>query len=106
MRIRIQLFTSMRIRILLLIKVANLRPLWYCTDPPELRFEPLLLHCGRPGLHFKSLKLQKILFLDLAFHTKADQDLASKNNADPDPQPFPVGSNIVMQNFLLFCFQC
>jgi hypothetical protein len=45
-RIRIQLFTLMRIRILLFIKVMQICDRW-STDHPGLYFEPLRLHCER-----------------------------------------------------------
>jgi hypothetical protein len=75
MRIRIQLFALMRIRILLLIKVIKVCDHW-SIDPPGLHFEPPCLHGvhGPLGLCFEPLKL-------LNFNFKADPE--SKNDADP-----------------------
>jgi hypothetical protein len=84
MQIRIQLFTSMRIRIQLPFKVMEICDNW-STDPPELHFEP-------PGLHCELLKFFIFDFNadpDPAFHSNADPDPVSKNNADPDPDPQP-----------------
>ncbi len=57
MRIRIQLFTSIRIQIqiLLLIKVMQICDHW-TPDPPELHFEPPRLNFETPRLHFRSRK--------------------------------------------------
>jgi hypothetical protein len=72
MRIRIQLFALLRIRILLLIKVCDN----WSMEPPGLRFEPLGLH----GVHcplrhcFETLRLPD-------FNFTADPE--SKNYADP-----------------------
>jgi hypothetical protein len=46
LRIRIQLFTLMRIRILLIIKMMRICDYW-STDPPGLHFEPPCLHFVR-----------------------------------------------------------
>ncbi len=80
MRIWIQLFTWMRIRILLLIKVMAICNHW-STDPPRLHFEP-------PGLHLwastvlHGLRASKEL---LNFDFNADPDPVFHFNADPDP---------------------
>jgi hypothetical protein len=73
MRIRIQLFTLMRIRILLLIKVMGICYIW--------AVDPLGLYCEL--LHF-DLNADS----DPAFHSNANTypDPPSKNNAGPDPQ--------------------
>jgi hypothetical protein len=87
MRIWIHLFTSILIRILLLIKVrriANLRPLAYRPSRPP--FEPPRLHFERPRLHLEPRKLLDFDFNaepDPAFHSNADPDPAFKNTADP-----------------------
>jgi hypothetical protein len=55
----IQLLTSLRIRILLLIKVMRIRDFW-TMDAPGLHFEPSRLLCERPRpytFHFEPLKL-------------------------------------------------
>jgi hypothetical protein len=60
----------------------NLRPL--PSKLPGLHFEPLGLYCEHPGPSkalFQPLVLQN-------FYFNADLDPASKNNADPDPQPW------------------
>jgi len=79
------LFKSMRIPILLLIKVMRI-----CdhgpTEPPDLHFEPPRLYFGSPRLHLEPRRLMSYDFhalLDPAFHCNADPDAASKNNADP-----------------------
>jgi hypothetical protein len=82
MQIRIQLFTSMLIRILLLIYVMRICDQWP-TGPPGLHFE-----C--PQLHFESRKFLNFDFYadpDPAFRSNTDPDPASKNNGDPDPKP-------------------
>jgi hypothetical protein len=67
MRIRIQLFTFMRIRILLFIKLLVIFDHW-SVDPQRLRY-------------FEPLKL-------LTFDFNVDPDPASKNkNADPIRNP-------------------
>jgi hypothetical protein len=76
MRILIQLFKVMGI-------YDHWSLLW-------LYFEPPGLYCMRPRLYFESLKLLDLDFADPdpAFHSCADQDLAFKNNADPEGQPY------------------
>jgi hypothetical protein len=85
MQIRIQLFTTMRIRIriLLLIKVMGICDHW-SIDTSGLHFEPPGLHCDRPRLGFEHLKLLNYDYNDSAFHSFADPDTdpAAKNNAD------------------------
>jgi hypothetical protein len=57
MRTRIKIFTLMRIRILLLIKV--MRIYHHCSkDAPGLYVEPSGLHFEPPVLHFEPLRLQ------------------------------------------------
>ncbi len=70
MRIRVQIFTFMQILILLLVKVTRIWDQW-STDPPEFHFEPSILHCKRPRLHFEPLKL-------FNFDINTDSDPASK----------------------------
>jgi hypothetical protein len=56
---------------------------------PGLHFEPLDLYV-RPQLYNEPLKLLNFDFADPdpAFYSSADQDLASKNNADPEGQHY------------------
>jgi hypothetical protein len=92
MRIRNHLFTFMRVRILLLIKVLRI-----CdhgsTKPPGLHFEPPRLHCERPGpstAHTEPLiKIIDITFLSVVdpHHFDADSDPACYFDADPDSDP-------------------
>ncbi len=83
MRIRIQLFTLIRIRILVIIKVMGICDNW-AIDPPGLHCAPMSLHC-------EFLNFDLIADPDTALHSNADTDpdpdTASKNNADPDSQP-------------------
>jgi hypothetical protein len=81
----------MRIWIQILIKVVEI---CYHTDLPGLYFEPsgLLYESvyGHLWFHFELLKLLNFdIYADLdpAFLSNAELDLASKNIADPDPQP-------------------
>ncbi len=77
MQILIQFFTSLRIRIWLLIILMRI------CDPAELLFE-------RPWLHFQPPKLPNFdlnVVPDPAFFSNADPDPASNNSAVPDPQP-------------------
>jgi hypothetical protein len=79
MRIRIQIFTSMRIRIRILLLI--LRP---------LQFEPPLSLNGPPRLHCEPLKLLSFdvnAEPDQDFDSNADPVPASQNNADTDRQP-------------------
>ncbi len=62
MRICIQLFTVMLIRILIHIKVMRICDHWF-TEPPWLHFEPPRLHCERPWLHFEPLKFMNSTLL-------------------------------------------
>jgi hypothetical protein len=98
MRIRIQLFTSMWIRILL-IKVMLICDHW-STDLLVLH---LSVH-GTPWLRYEPRKFLNFDFNadpDPAFHSNVDLDPASKNNADPDPKPrlFHIRSS----NMYLIC---
>jgi len=98
-RIRIQFFTFMRIRIKLLFKVMGFCNL--CSkDSPGLHFEPPGLHFETSGLHCeRSWPSTALFFLDSkasdlnadpdpdpAFHCNANPDSTSKFNADPDLQ--------------------
>ncbi len=47
LRIRIRLFTLMRIRIQFLVKVMQIYDHW-SRDPPQLHFDPPRLHCECP----------------------------------------------------------
>jgi len=76
-RIRIQLFTSMKILILLL-KVMRICDHWP-TDPPDLHFESPRLHFERPGPPGLYFQPRNLMNSDL----NTDPDPASKNNADP-----------------------
>ncbi len=82
MRIVIPLFASMRIRILLLIKMmGNLRLLF--GRPSGLFWAPRPQLCERPRLYCEPLKLRNFYFNadpDQAFF---NPDPASKNNEDP-----------------------
>jgi hypothetical protein len=62
MRIRIQLFTLMRLRfrIQVLFKMMGIHDDW-SLDPPGLHFEPSGLHCERPRLYFEPLILTLML---------------------------------------------
>jgi hypothetical protein len=97
MRIRIQLFTSMRIwiRILLLLLLLIMRSHDHDhrpNDPPGLYSEPPRLHFERPRpstprLHFGASKAPNFDFNadpDPAFYSGADQDRAFYSGADPD----------------------
>jgi hypothetical protein len=81
MRIRIQLFTLMQIRIQLLFRIMGICDHW-SVDPPGLHFEPSGLHCERPRLYFEPLNFDFNADPDPAFHSFADPDPATKNNAD------------------------
>jgi hypothetical protein len=88
----------MRIRLLLLVGDATLRPVVY--RPSEFYGSNLGLYTsivsvqGPPRLHIEP---QKLLNFDLNvdshpnpdFHSNADSDPDSKNKADPDPGPQP-----------------
>jgi hypothetical protein len=92
MLIWIRLFSLMRIRIILPIKVMRSGKIW-SIDPLGLHFEPPRLHFERPrpsGFIFEPQKLWNI-HSDPPFSSNPDPDPnpASQNNADPDPQPWP-----------------
>jgi hypothetical protein len=72
-----------------IFKVMGICDHW-SLDLLWLYFEPPGLYCKRPRLYFEPLKLLNFYFLDPdpAFHSHADPDLASKNNADPEGQPY------------------
>jgi hypothetical protein len=74
-RVRIQLFTLKRIRILL-IKVMQICD--HCYQ--ELYFEPPGLYCERPWLHFEPLKL-----LNFNFNADSEPALHLMRILDPDP---------------------
>jgi hypothetical protein len=76
-RIRIQHFTVIWIRIQLLFEVMGICDHW-SIDPQGLQFEPPGLHCERLRLYFEPLKI-------LNFDCNADPDPAFYSNADPDP---------------------
>jgi hypothetical protein len=83
MRIRIQLFTLMLIRIQLLFEVIRICDHWF-IDPPRLHFEP-----PRPSMAvFEPQKLFNLYLnadRDPAFHStnaNPEPDPASKNDAD------------------------
>ncbi len=82
LRIPIQLFISMRIRILLLIKVMRICDHWP-TDPPS----SILSVNGPLWLHIEPQNLLIFFYLNAdpgpAFHSTPDPDSASINNADP-----------------------
>ncbi len=90
MQIRIQLFTLIRTWILLVIKVMRICDHW-SAEPPRLDLEPSHLDYERPRpskAPFEPLQLLNFEFnadlnLDQAFHSNADPDPASKNNAVP-----------------------
>ncbi len=98
MRIRIQFFTSMRIRTLLLNEVMRICDRW-STDPPGLHLRlqapPLWLHLHGPlWLHFKPLKPISFYFnadpdSNSAFHSNADPDPLSQNTINANPYPPP-----------------
>ncbi len=90
MRIRIQLFTSMRIRILL-IKVMLICDRWH-TDPPGLH---LSVH-GPPRLHCKPRK-----FLNLDFNADSDPASKNKNNAGSGSETLVVSYSQL--NMYLIC---
>jgi hypothetical protein len=88
--IRIQLLTSMRIRIQLLFKVMEIFHHWSInpTAPGlHLSLHVSIVH-GPPRLYLGPLKLLNYADSDPASHSNAGPDPASKNNADPDPQPW------------------
>ncbi len=93
--IRNQLFTLMRVRILilLLVKVMRICDQWF-TAPPVLHFEPPCLHCERP------LPSMAPFWVSLNLNFNADSHPASKYRytADPDPQP----CNLLRLNIRLF----
>ncbi len=60
MRVRMQLFTIMPIRILILIKVMGICEQW-SLDPPGLHFEPPDPHYERPRP--SSVKYRSVLIL-------------------------------------------
>jgi hypothetical protein len=114
MRIRIQLFTSVRnrIRIRILLSSKSVRPSRLHFEPPGLHCEPSRLyfepplHCERSGLYYetpglhcecprlycKPLNLMKFYFTAVldrafpAFRSNADPDPASKKDAVPYPE--------------------
>ncbi len=108
MRIRIQLFSSMRIRILLLIKGCQ-----YATA--GLQTLHLRVH-GTPRLHCEPRKLLSFDFtadLDPAFHSNTNPDPASKHKPDPKPLFFlysqvsmylTCGSPLI--KYLIFSLSC
>jgi hypothetical protein len=88
-RVRIKLFTLMRIRILLLNKVMQICDHW-SPGTLGLHFEPPALHCERPRLHFEPLKLLNDYFNadpDPVFHLMQILDPDVSPSPDPDPQP-------------------
>jgi hypothetical protein len=116
MRIRIQLFTSMRIRIPLHFNADPDLTLRFNADPdPTLHFNAdpdpaphpsdanlrphvyrasntiVRIH-GPPRLHIEPLN--SLMNFDInanpAFHSNAEPDPASQNNADQDAQPNPA----------------
>ncbi len=114
MRIRIQVFTSMRIRIrlsflkririrtLLLIKVMRICDHWI-TDPPSLHFESPHLHCERPRpstVPFCAFKATEY------FHSNADPYPASQTNADPGLQPCRLKLCSVDSGLWIFYLDC
>ena len=86
LRIRIQLLTLMRIRILIFIKMIGICDYWP-IDLPGLHFEPPGLLCERPRLYFEPRKLLNSDF-------NSDLDPALHSNADPDPQSATPVSNV------------
>ncbi len=79
-RIQIQLFTLMRIRILLLIKVMQFCDLWP-TDPPVLTFEP-------PRLHDSILSLESSWILSLMrIPIRFQLPKTMRIHVDSDPKP-------------------
>ncbi len=94
MRIRNQLFTSMRIRILLLIKVMEICDHW-SVDRPGLHFEPPSLNFEPPGFYYKPLKI-------LNFEFNADPDPALHSKADMYPDP----ASIRIRNLEKKCSAC
>ncbi len=77
MRIRIRIQVLFRV-----IGTCEHRPIY----PSGLPFEPPGLHCERPRLFFKPLKLWSFVF-------KADPDPAFHYNADPSPDQAPLQSD-------------
>ncbi len=84
MRIRIHLFTLMRIRILLSMKVIRICDL-LSSDRPQLHFEPTHFQCERPRPSTALLWTSRSP--DLTFRIQLFTPV-SKTNANPDPQPW------------------
>jgi hypothetical protein len=84
-QIRIQPFTLMGIRILLLVKLIKTAS----TDPPQLHLEPPRLHCDCPtALNGFILSLKPLKFKfdpDSTFYSNADLDPAFRSDTDWDP---------------------
>jgi hypothetical protein len=84
MRIRIPIFTSMRIRILLLCKVKQICN-HLSTEPTGFYSEPLRLHCERPRSSTAQFEPLKFLNFDTNADLDSNPDPSLHSNADPDP---------------------